>query len=399
MSRSHPADLAAPMAGNQSRKIRIALYAATAFFYWVSLYLYMPTLPIYVQTKTDSLALVGAILSMYGLWQAIIRLPLGIWVDWMGRRSPFIILGLALAGLGAWLMGTADGPFGVFVGRSMTRIAAAAWVPLVVAFSSLFPADESVRATAILTIVNTSGRLLATSSTGVLNAWGGFSLAFFLASGIAGVAILFVLLTHEKVLPQWQPSWKSITRVITRRDVLLPSLLAAVSQYANWATTFGFTPILAKQLGGSDVTQSMLVTFNLLVLIATNLIAAKLMQWFGVRSLIQLGFLLIVMGVGLTAAATSLPMLFAAQFFIGMSQGINFPVLMGLSIRFVTDSERNIAMGLHQSVYGIGSFSGPWLSGILAQAIGLRSMLFVTAFITLVPGMVGTSKLEMKVSN
>lgn len=147
------------------------------------------------------------------------------------------------------------------------------------------------------------------------------------------------------------------------------------------------------------MTQSMLVTFNLLVMIATNLFATKLMQWFGVRSLIQLGFLLIVTGVGLTAVATSLPMLFAAQFFIGMSQGINFPVLMGLSIRFVTDSERNIAMGLHQSVYGIGSFSGPWLSGILAQAIGLRSMLFVTAFITLVPGMVGASKLEMKVSN
>jgi len=399
MSQSHPADLFAPMAGNQSRKITIALYAAAAFFYWVSLYLYMPTLPIYAQTKTDSLALVGAILSMYGLWQAIIRLPLGIWVDWMGRRSPFIILGLALAGLGAWLMGTADTPFDMFVGRSITGIAAAAWVPLVVAFSSLFPADESVRATAFLTFINTIGRLLATSSTGVLNAWGGFSLAFLLASGTAGVAILFVLLTHEKVLPQWQPSWEGITRVITRREVLLPSLLASVSQYANWSTTFGFTPILAKQLGGSDVTQSMLVTFNLLVLAATNLFATKMMNWFGARLLIRFGFLLMAIGVGLTTTATSLPMLFAVQFLIGISQGINFPVLMGLSIRFVADSERNIAMGLHQSVYGIGSFSGPWLSGILAQVIGLRSMLFVTAFITLVPGMVGASKLEMKVSN
>lgn len=176
MGQSHIADLSAPMAGNRNRRIAIALYVAATFFYWISLYLYMPTLPIYAQTKIENLALVGAMLSMYGLWQAIIRLPLGICVDWMGRRSPFIILGLALAGLGAWLMGTANTPFEMFVGLSITGIAAAAWVPLVVAFSSLFPADESVRATAILTFVNTIGRLLATSSTGVLNVWGGFSL-------------------------------------------------------------------------------------------------------------------------------------------------------------------------------------------------------------------------------
>ena len=54
-----------------------------------------------------------------------------------------------------------------------------------------------------------------------------------------------------------------MTHRITRQDVLLPSLLAAISEYAIWSTTFGFGPVLAKQLGGSDVIQSMLVTMNL----------------------------------------------------------------------------------------------------------------------------------------
>jgi MFS family permease len=36
-------------------------------------------------------------------------------------------------------------------------------------------------------------------------------------------------------------------------------------------------------------------------------------------------------------------------------------------------------MGLHQAVYAAGMFAGPWLSGILADALGLRPMLGVTA--------------------
>jgi MFS family permease len=50
-------------------------------------------------------------------------------------------------------------------------------------------------------------------------------------------------------------------------------------------------------------------------------------------------------------------------------------------------------MGLHQSVYSIGMFAGPWLSGILADAIGLRPMFAVTAFTCLVVSFFLTAQL------
>ena len=65
---------------------------------------------------------------------------------------------------------------------------------------------------------------------------------------------------------------------------------------------------------------------------------------------------------------------------MGLGQGIVYPVLMGMSIRDVADQERTTAMGLHQAVYAAGMFAGPWLSGILADAIGLQPMVGVTAF-------------------
>jgi DHA1 family multidrug resistance protein-like MFS transporter len=44
-------------------------------------------------------------------------------------------------------------------------------------------------------------------------------------------------------------------------------------------------------------------------------------------------------------------------------------------------------MGLHQAVYAIGMFGGPWLSGLLADAVGIRPMFGVTAGLCLALGL------------
>ena len=66
---------------------------------------------------------------------------------------------------------------------------------------------------------------------------------------------------------------------------------------------------------------------------------------------------------------------------------------MGMSIRYVEDSQRTTVMGLFQSVYSIGMFAGPWISGILASLMGIRAMLGVTAFVCLAVGVLLTWQL------
>jgi MFS family permease len=361
----------------------IALYASIAFLYWTSLYLYIPTLPTYVESKSDNLAVVGLVLSMYGLWQAIIRLPLGVVADWLGWRKPFILGGLTLAALGAWIMAGAQGVNGLLAGRAITGLAAGTWVPLVVVFSTLFPPQEAVRASALLTLVSSLARMLSTAATGSLNQMGGYSLAFLLAAGMAGLAFVLVLPIREAPRPRRRPSLSGVGTLITRRDVLLPSLLNGVSQYANWAATFGFMPILARQLGASDVLQSMLVSMNIGVIILGNTLATAIANRIGARRLVYLSFFLVSLGLAGAALASSLPTLFAAQFCIGLSTGIAYPVLMGMSIRHVAEAERTTAMGLHQAVYAVGMFGGPWVSGWLADAIGISPMFGFTAFLCL----------------
>ena len=246
----------------RDRRLQIALYLLAAFFSWACFYLYAPTLPTYVESNTQSLAVVGVILAQFGLWQAIIRLPMGIAADWLGRRKPFIVVGFGLAGLGAWVLGTADSALGLAIGRAITGLGAATWLVLLTAFTALFPAGEAVRAAAILSAVGSVGRVAATSATGSLNLMGGYSLAFNGAAMLGGLAALLVLGTREKAHPRRRPSAAGIGRLITRPDVLLPALLAATLQYVVWAVTFSFMPILAGRLGADDIAQSMLMTLH-----------------------------------------------------------------------------------------------------------------------------------------
>lgn len=374
----------------------IILTAMAVGLFWMSLYLYVPTLSVYAKTKTTDLALVGIVVAQYGLWQAVVRLPLGITADWLGRRKVFILLGCVFAIIGNWMMGSSNTIDGLIVGRAITGLAAGAWVTMTVTFSSLFPPGEAVRATAILTTVNSTCRMIATLATGPLNDVGGYSLSFWLAAGVATLSLLVFWIVKEQRPRPVIPTPQSIVRLVTRRDVLIPSLLSAVGQYATYSATYGFIPIMAQQLGANNLVQSILTTLNLGVTMLGNLIASMIIKRIGTRKLMYGGFAILACGLTLAALSTQVWMIFIATILNGLASGIVYPVCMGLSIENVQGAERATAMGLHQAVYAIGMFTGPWLSGILADQMGIPAMFGITAFIILAAGWMGMRLLNTK---
>lgn len=387
------AEVGAPAAGitrPSGVRVTLLLYGAVAFLYWAALFTYFPTLPTYAATLTPDLALVGTILSMYGLWQVVIRLPVGIAADWIGWRKPFIIVGLLLAAAGALLMGSAHTPQALLIGRSITGLAASTWVPLTVVFSSLYRPEQVVRATTLLTIMSAVARVVATAANGPLNALRGYGLAFVVAAVLAGAAILLVLPAGEIRTKAKAPSLKGITRLVVRKDVLLPSLLSAATHYVLLGLVYGFVPLLAGELGATGAFVSNLSVVHLSVFTPSVLAAAFLLRRFKVRPLLLVSFVVLAAGVACGAVADSVGWLLAVQALVGVGYGVSYPILLGMSIERVDAAERTTAMGLHQSVYSVGMFAGPWLSGILATALGIRPMFAVTAGGVLAIGLLGT---------
>jgi predicted MFS family arabinose efflux permease len=286
-------------------------------------------------------------------------------------------------------MSSAQGGGGLLVGRAITGIGAGAWVPLVVLFTSLFPPKELIRATALLTVINTLGRMAGTVSTGFLNNLGGYPLAFHLAGAAALLAIVILVLIPEKRRAVQPPSLYKLGALFIRPEVLVPSLLSAVLHYGDWTGSFTFFPILASRYGAGNVTLSLLTTLNLAMVLLGNAISAGAAKRLGEKRLLVISFILMGLGLAGGALAPSLPFVFLAQLAAGCAFGVGYPVLMGMSIKKVDASEQNSAMGLHQSVYALGMFAGPWLSSLLAKAIGVQPMFGIIAGAILVVGLAG----------
>jgi len=355
------------------------LFVTSVFLFWLAHYIYMPTLPVYLLSKTGSLARVGTVLAMYGLWQAVVRLPLGLLVDVVGRRKLFILGGIALAGLGSLTLCWAGGYAGLLAGRSLVGISMGTWVLQVVVFSAFYAPHEAVRAGAVLTLVSSLAKLLGTSLTGYLNTLGGYSLAFLFSASVIGLAMVSLAPVSVPIPAVEEQKTTFLRDLLKNKTVIYPSLLAIVNQFINFSVTFGFLPMLAGQMGAGDVVKGLLVSTNILALILGNVLVTGVAKRINPVTLMALSFGLFTIGVGGTALAYRLSLLFVLQALLGLAHGIGYPTLIGSTIREVPHNQRATAMGLHQTVYALGMFVGPWLSGHLADLIGVRSTFGIIA--------------------
>ena len=362
----------------------IIFMLGACFLYWLALYLYVPTLPLVVESKTGDLAMVGTVLAMYGLWQCLIRIPVGVWVDAIGSAKATIVGGFLVAGAGAVVMGLGNTGGALLLGRALTGLAAGTWVPLMASFSHLFAPSRAILASSLLTFAGSAGRLLATASTGFLNRMGGYGLAFFLAGVAAVVAAVIVGITRlDRRAPQ-RPEPAEIMRLISNRKVLLPSILSTIGQFGSWAVTFGFLPILVHELHGDDIIKSLVMSMNLGALTVGNLLNTALVRRVPVRMVLYGSFGLFCAGILVAAAAAHFQMLFICSAMMGIATGVSYPTLMGMSIQHVSVHRRTTAMGIHQSVYAIGMFTGPWIGGLLAELSSVRLMFISVATVCLI---------------
>jgi MFS family permease len=189
---------------------------------------------------------------------------------------------------------------------------------------------------------------------------------------------------------------KSLLRLFMRPDVIGPALLNLTLHYGDWSATFSFIPILARNYGASDVVISTLTSANLGLVVVGNLLATWLSKRLSYRAMLVGSFVCMAAGLGLAALAPSLAVVIVAQLAIGVSFGVAYPLLLGACIRYVDGNERATAMGLNQTVYAAGMFAGPWLSGILSNAIGIQPMFGITAAVIAIAGLGGTRFLREK---
>ena len=171
------------------RSARLMFWTTGVF--WFSQYATTPFLNAELQRMGVSAAFMGLVAGLYGLSQMLLRLPLGMAADRMGRQRPFIVLGcglLTVAGFGFLKWYT---PHSFLWLRALMGVSSSAWVSFTVLYGSYYPATEAPRRISQLNVANQSGRLLCYTLGAWLVAGWGVRSAFWMGALSAAQLALF----------------------------------------------------------------------------------------------------------------------------------------------------------------------------------------------------------------
>lgn len=360
------------------------LFCLTTGLFWFALYAYVPQMTNYAKEMGSSYKMIGLITGSYGVSQAILRIPLGIVSDVLNKRKVFIVLGLVTTVISAVLVFILPNPYTLLIGRILAGVAAATWVNYTVMFSSYYEPSESTKAIGIINSANMSGQVLAMMIGAVISLFLGIRFLFILSAigGIIGFSLsLFI---EEKRVEKKPLQISELLLVLRDKDILIICFLGILSQLIAFATTFGFTPIVAASLGANNFHLGLLtMVYTIPQAIFSALAGIVFVRYIGVKNTLILGYILNAIICVVTPFIISLPVLFIVQILNGVGRAISFPMLMGLVIKNVNPDLRTTTMGFYQAIYALGMILGPIILGSIGDSFGLIPGFLVTGLLGL----------------
>lgn len=352
---------------------RILFYFVT-MMYWFSMYTYVPILSPYVEHLGGSVFMIGLVVGSYGFTQMLVRIPLGIWSDKLGKRKLFIISGIISSVLSCIGLAITSNVWIVLGFRSLAGVAAASWVAFTVLFASYFEPKEAPKAMGIISFYTSIGQMTATTLGGFLAEYFGWSSPFYVGAIVGFIGLLLALKLVESKVEENKPAieLKELIKMGGEKLLLAVSTLAIVVQCITFTTMFGFTPLHASNIGASNAELSILTFFTTLPnAIAGYLSGSFFAKKWGERNTIIFGFILASLCTTVLPLTNSLLVLIFTQAFNGFAQGLMMPLLMGLAIQSVNEEKRATAMGFFQALYSLGMFGGPFITGWIGEYLGL----------------------------
>jgi len=172
--------------------------AAIFSFRLLGMFMVLPVLATYTLNLPNTTpALIGIALGIYGITQAILQIPFGIWSDKIGRK-PVIYIGLALFALGAIIAASTNNIWGIIIGRAIQGSGAIS-AAVMAQVSDLTREQNRTKAMAIIGASIGTSFAFALILGPVLAKLGGLNLIFWFTAflSISGMVILALVIPNN----------------------------------------------------------------------------------------------------------------------------------------------------------------------------------------------------------
>ena len=358
----------------------ILICLATLFFY-LSFYLILPIMPLYVASLGGTPMQLGLIIGLFSAVAMVVRPPAGWIIDSRGSRL-VLMAGMViflLASLGYVLVRSVDGILAlrVFHGLGMGLFPTAATVIV----AELAPLARRGEAMGWFGIANSGGLIVGPALGPALASGIGYPTLFLLAAGVAALGCVCLLSTPDPRRAASRSRGLPRLQDLYSRDALLPSAIL-LCLYIPYGIMVAFIPIIAVGRGLSNPGLFYVVYGVAVLLVRAQ--AGRLSDLYGRAAVILPGMLLVSVAYLVMGLTSGVPGVLVGGAIYGLAFGSVQPALMALTADRVPLAERGKAMGTFYFAWELGITTGSTGAGLLLSLMDFPLMLLIGSAIPLI---------------
>lgn len=351
------------------------LTCLSTFFFFLSFYLLLPTLPLYALQHGMGESEIGLIIGVFALTSLVVRPYVGRAIDRRGRKG-MLLLGTAVflaAALAYHFTRTVGSLLALRLlhGSGMGFFTTAASAVI----TDLAPAARRGEAMGYFGLAAN----LAMAVGPALGIWlvsdGTFGWLFLTAGGVALAAALLATGVPETLPAGTAPPTAG---PLLSRAALFPAG-AMLTLCVTYGAVVSFLPLLGRQVGMAN--PGLFFTIYAVFLVLTRPQAGLLSDKVGRAAVVLPGMALVAAAMAALAAASAPGWLLLSGALFGIGFGAAHPALMALTADRVEAAERGRAMATFYAALELGIGSGSVLLGILLAYSSFPAMFGAAAAI------------------
>jgi MFS family permease len=361
--------------GNGSLRGVLAL-CVTIFFIDATGASTIPLYPFFAKSLGASVALIGAIASSTGLTTVLLSIPLGSMSDRLGRKK-VMLFGIACSALTPLLYSLATEPLHLLPARVVQGVAMGSTfnIGFVYVTEIAPPGRRGIAQGLFLTSMGlgfTVGPLVGGMAAKAV----GYSLAFYISSGMAicGFIVLLLLVPEKRINTTRSPRSPFAG---FRGLVGNPGILAAgVANFFNsmiFSTIMIFFPLYGISIGLDESQVGMGLTVRGLASTATRIPAGMVISKLGMLKMMALGLgasAVMILTIPVFDALVLLSVILGLQ---GISYGIYLTSANIYVTEVATEGMEGASMGVFSTFANISGIVSPIVLGAVAETWGITT--------------------------
>lgn len=360
------------------------LICLAQFCFALSMSVVDPIFPVYIASFDVSYALIGFVMSAFGLTRVFVEIPGGVLADRLGRRN-LLLLGTGLALSSHIVAGLASSYLELVVSRMIVGVGSAFSMTAGLMYvGEQAPPLQRQRNVARYQSMFSMGGIIGPTLGGVLSDILGIRLLFFVAGGLTVIGVILNLqlrIARLQRLPRVSLSIRQMRGVIVN-----PLTLILCS--ATFLTFFMFSSIRGTMipLYGVDVLGLSTTQIGLVFSVTSATIVSILLGVIPAleQRISRPHMLILSLGIATSAIAVlSLASDFVSLILISIPLGVGFSLIQPTPFVMILDvaslETRGLMMGVLRTTGDVGIIVGPLLVGSLLDLGQPRLVFFVVA--------------------